>query len=52
MEGNELSALPEGVFDNLSNLEVLDLEGNELSALLDGVFDSLSNLEYLNLTIQ
>ena len=49
MSHNSLSALPEGVFDNLSNLEWLSLEANDLSALSDGVFDNTSNLEWLNL---
>ena len=45
----QLSALPEGVFDNLFNLEVLGLEGSDLSALPSGVFDNLTNMEWLYL---
>ena len=46
---NDLSALPEGVFDNTSNLYNLSLSHNGLSALPEGVFDNLSNLEWLSL---
>ena len=47
LSGNNLSSLPEGVFDGLSNLETLWLDGNNLSSLPEGVFDGLSNLQEL-----
>ena len=46
---NSLTALPDGVFDELSSLEVLSLTHNSLTALPDGVFDELSSLEVLSL---
>ena len=46
---NSLTALPDGVFDELSSLEVLSLAHNDLTALPDGVFDELSSLEVLSL---
>ena len=49
LTGNDLSSLPEGVFDGLSNLQRLSLHGNDLSSLPEGVFDGLSNLQVLDL---
>ena len=47
LDKNNLSSLPEGVFDGLSNLTSLHLDDNNLSSLPEGVFDGLSNLEFL-----
>ena len=46
LSSNGLTAagLPDGVFDELSNLEDLDLSTNVLGELPDGVFDNLSSL--------
>ena len=46
---NELSELPEDVFDGLSKVKLLLLHNNELSALPEDVFDGLANLETLSL---
>ena len=45
-----LTALPEGAFDALTNLEELNLSRNYLTALPDGAFDALTNLEELDLS--
>ena len=48
---NDLTTLPDGVFDNLAALERLDLDGNnDLTTLPDGVFDNLAALERLDLS--
>ena len=47
--GNQLSQLPEDVFDGLSNLQRLRLSDNELTALPEDVFDGLDSLEELRL---
>ena len=50
MTGNDLTTLPDGVFDNLAALERLFLNNNNnLTTLPDGVFDSLAALETLDL---
>ena len=46
---NQLSTLPDGVFDDLSSLQELSLKLNQLSTLPDGVFDGLSSLQKLRL---
>ena len=47
---NQLSALPDDVFDGLGNLVNLDIQENQLSALPEDVFNGLSSLEKLNLS--
>ncbi|TGG93124.1 MAG: leucine-rich repeat domain-containing protein, partial [Aphanocapsa feldmannii 277cV] len=42
---NDLSSLPEDIFDGLSNLQVLWLSSNNLSNLPEDIFDGLSNLQ-------
>ena len=49
MSRNSLSELPDGVFDDLTDLDVLYLDINHLSELPEDVFDNLTNLGYLNL---
>ena len=49
LDNNELSALPEDVFDGMFNLRYLYLSNNELSELPEDVFDGLANLETLSL---
>ena len=44
-----LTALPAGVFDELTALTELSLESNSLTALPAGVFDGLTALTLLNL---
>ena len=46
---NQLSTLPDGVFDGLSSLQELSLGANQLSTLPDGMFDGLSSLQELDL---
>ncbi len=41
--------MPDGIFDDLINLNTLDLSRNQISALPAGVFDQLANLETLRL---
>ena len=50
LENNQLTMLPEDIFDGLPSLVNLQLEGNQLTALPEGVFDELSSLKTLNLT--
>ena len=50
MSTNDLTELPEGVFDNLHSLENLDLSANDLTELPEGVFDNLHSLENLDLS--
>ena len=47
---NDLSSLPEDVFDGLSSLKTLWLQDNYLSSLPEDVFDGLSSLEVLPLS--
>ena len=49
MSANDLTTLPDGVFDSLTALERLDLRPNGLMTLPAGVFDSLSALKRLHL---
>ena len=46
---NQLSELPDGVFDNLTNLEELYLQNNQLNDLPDGIFSRLTSLTTLDL---
>ena len=39
--------LPDGVFDNLANLTILDIDGNNLTSLDEGVFDNMTRLQTL-----
>lgn len=50
ISSNNLSAesFAEGVFDNLSNLTLLDIAINPLGSIPEGIFDSLSSLDYLS----
>ena len=47
MDGNELTALPDGVFEGLSSLVSLTLAENEIQELPTGVFAGLSSLTQL-----
>ena len=49
LSGNNLSSLPQGIFQGLSNLQTLRLEENNLSSLPQGIFQGLSNLQSLQL---
>ncbi|XP_078463183.1 uncharacterized protein LOC144727929 [Lampetra planeri] len=48
--GNQLQALPEGVFDRLVNLQRLWLNNNQLTSLPTGVFDKLTQLTHIVLS--
>ena len=50
MNDNQLTALPEGVFDGPTRLWHLRLHNNQLMALPAGVFDGLTRLEELYLS--
>ena len=45
--GNEISELVTGTFENMSNLEHLELEHNRLEHLDSDVFSGLVNLKYI-----
>ena len=47
LENSNLSSLPEGIFQGLSNVWTLHLWGNNLSSLPEGIFQGLSNLQRL-----
>jgi len=47
--GNNLTTLPEKIFDKLINLEWLDLSFNNLKNLPEKIFDKLVQLERLDL---
>ena len=49
LDGNQLAALPEGVFDSLTSLEFLWLNDNQLTSLRADDFDGLTSLQYLGL---
>ena len=49
LDHNELTVLPDDVFDGLTSLKVLYLNDNKLTALPDDVFDGLTSLEFLYL---
>ncbi|CAM9478389.1 unnamed protein product, partial [Ectocarpus fasciculatus] len=46
---NALTTLPEGLFQNTTGLQELELWGNELTTLPEGIFGSLTALEILYL---
>ena len=46
---NNLASLPNGVFDNLANLQSLLLSSNRLTSLQADIFDQLTNLRILNM---
>ncbi|RZP03567.1 MAG: leucine-rich repeat domain-containing protein, partial [Flavobacteriales bacterium] len=49
LQHNNLSTLPEKIFDKLVNLEILDLQHNNLSTLPEKMLDKLVNLAILYL---
>ena len=52
LNNNELTALPDGVFDGLTINQTLHLHGNQLTSegLPDGVFDGMNRLQRLTLS--
>ena len=49
LDENKLSELPEGIFKDLSSLELLELGRNKFSTLQENIFEDLSTLEQLYL---
>lgn len=49
LAANRIKELPEGIFDNLVNLEKLSLSSNLIEELPEGIFDKLTKLEELQL---
>ncbi|MDE0019028.1 MAG: cadherin domain-containing protein, partial [Candidatus Poribacteria bacterium] len=50
LDGNQLSTLPSGIFDNLTQLIWLGLINNQLSTLPAGIFDNLTQRMALSLS--
>ncbi|XP_078389838.1 uncharacterized protein LOC144671696 [Cetorhinus maximus] len=50
LDDNKISALPEGVFDDLATLEELSIKGNAIQVIPEHIFDPLENLRYLTLS--
>ncbi|XP_068704335.1 uncharacterized protein [Montipora foliosa] len=48
LSGNQLTDLPDGIFDRNAELWDLDLSGNQLTDLPDGIFDNNAVLRKLN----
>ena len=49
-QGNQVTELPAGIFDDLTNLRYLRMPWNLLTTLPDGVFDDLTSLRFLDLS--
>lgn len=49
LNGNQIESIPEGLFDNMTNLTVLYIAGNKLSSLPEDIFKNNSNLLELDL---
>ncbi|KOA75063.1 NEAT domain-containing protein [Clostridium botulinum] len=49
LTGNEITELPDGVFDNLTKLKKLDIHGNYIKKLPKGIFDKLTELTELHI---
>ena len=49
-DATKLNALPSGIFDDLTRLQVLQLVATDLSELPEGVFDELEALQLLEVT--
>lgn len=49
LRGNQITAVPEGSFDRLGDLNSLDLGECGIEVIGEGVFKDLANLEYLRL---
>ena len=45
-----MTALPDGVFDDMTSLQTLELQRNQLTTLPAGVFDGLTSLQTLDLS--
>ncbi|MCA9836379.1 MAG: leucine-rich repeat protein, partial [Trueperaceae bacterium] len=50
LDNNQIANLPDGIFDDLTNLTSLELANNKLVDLSNGPFDKLSGLTILTLT--
>ena len=49
LNGNQIESIPEGVFDNMTNLTVLYIAGNKFNSLPENIFKNNSNLLELDL---
>ncbi|CAM9121323.1 unnamed protein product, partial [Ectocarpus sp. 13 AM-2016] len=49
LNDNEITALPEGIFGDLTALESLILSSNDLTTLPEGIFQNATALDYLSL---
>ncbi len=47
VDGNQLTALPEGTFANLSNLTGISLEGNDITQIPAGLFTGVTSLRHI-----
>ena len=47
---SNIDFIPEGIFDKLVNLEIININNNNISSLPEGIFDKLVKLEYLNIS--
>ena len=47
LNSNNLTSLPQGIFSDLTSLELLDLASNHLTTLPQGIFSGLTSLETL-----
>ncbi|NEZ48185.1 DUF1533 domain-containing protein [Clostridium botulinum] len=49
LNGNYIETLPQGIFDNLTELKELTINSNLLQSLDEHIFDKLTKLEYLTM---
>lgn len=51
MDGNEITTLPQGLFDKMSSIEAISLSNNKIKIeLIDAyLLDSLDTLDFINL---
>ena len=49
LNNNQITVLPEGIFDALNQLQILVLNNNQITVLPQGIFDTLNQLQHLGL---